>query len=395
MADGKIGQPAPTTANLAGAIDPNGKIQGISVDNSGNLKISGTITTSNPSVGTNGAAIPTSSTQAGGSDGTNLRPIKVASDGTVAVSAASLPLPSGAATEATLSTLNGKVTAVNTGAVVVSSSALPAGAATEATLSTLNGKVTAVNTGAVVLAAGSAIAGKFGIDQTTPGTTNAVSVTNFPATQPVSGTVTVTQATGSNLHVAVDSMPTTTITGTVAATQSGTWNITNVSGTVSLPTGAATETTLSSLNAKVTAVNTGAVVLAAGAATIGALTANQTVNVSQINGVTPLMGAGNTGTGALRTTRASGGTGTLTNVVSSSSNVTLLASNALRLSASFFNDSTQLCYLKFGATATSSSYTVQMPSLSYYELPGPHIYSGIIDGIWASANGNMRVTEVS
>jgi hypothetical protein len=46
------------------------------------------------------------------------------------VSASSLPLPSGAATESTLSTLNSKVTAVNTGAVVVSSSALPSGAAT-------------------------------------------------------------------------------------------------------------------------------------------------------------------------------------------------------------------------------------------------------------------------
>lgn len=37
------------------------------------------------------------------------------------VSATGLPLPSGASTEATLSTLNGKVTACNTGAVVVSS----------------------------------------------------------------------------------------------------------------------------------------------------------------------------------------------------------------------------------------------------------------------------------
>jgi hypothetical protein len=37
------------------------------------------------------------------------------------ISAAALPLPSGASTEATLSTLNGKVTACNTGAVVVSS----------------------------------------------------------------------------------------------------------------------------------------------------------------------------------------------------------------------------------------------------------------------------------
>lgn len=44
----------------------------------------------------------------------------------------------------------------------------------EASLTSLDGKTTAANTGAVVLAAGSAIAGKVGIDQTTPGTTNLV-----------------------------------------------------------------------------------------------------------------------------------------------------------------------------------------------------------------------------
>jgi hypothetical protein len=49
---------------------------------------------------------------------------------------------------------------------------------------------------------------------------------------PVSGTVTVTDGAGS-MNVIVDS-------GTVAATQSGTWNVTNISGTVSLPTGAST-----------------------------------------------------------------------------------------------------------------------------------------------------------
>lgn len=36
------------------------------------------------------------------------------------------------------------------------------------------------------------------------------------------------------------SLTSTTITGTVAVTQSGTWNLTNISGTISLPTGAAT-----------------------------------------------------------------------------------------------------------------------------------------------------------
>ena len=39
-------------------------------------------------------------------------------------------------------------------------------------------------------------------------------------------------------------------TDSVSAVQSGTWNITNISGTVSLPTGAATESTLVALNNK-------------------------------------------------------------------------------------------------------------------------------------------------
>lgn len=59
---------------------------------------------------------------------------------------------------ASLSSIDGKITAVNTGAVVVSSSALPSGAATSAkqdtgntSLSSIDGKITAVNTGAVVV----------------------------------------------------------------------------------------------------------------------------------------------------------------------------------------------------------------------------------------------------
>jgi hypothetical protein len=48
------------------------------------------------------------------------------------ITVGSSALPTGAATETTLSELNGKVTAVNTGAVVVSSSALPTGASSAA-----------------------------------------------------------------------------------------------------------------------------------------------------------------------------------------------------------------------------------------------------------------------
>jgi len=46
----------------------------------------------------------------------------------------------------------------------------------------------------------------------------------------------------------------TITSGTVAATQSGTWNITNISGTISLPTGAATQATL--LNVETNTDNT-------------------------------------------------------------------------------------------------------------------------------------------
>jgi hypothetical protein len=64
------------------------------------------------------------------------------------------------------------------------------------------------------------------------GTNNDVTVTGTVTANAGTGNFTVTQATAANLNA--------TVTGTVAATQSGTWNINNVSGTVSLPTGAAT-----------------------------------------------------------------------------------------------------------------------------------------------------------
>ncbi len=66
----------------------------------------------------------------------------------------------------------------------------------------------------------------------------------------VAGTLTGLVATAAGLKVD-GSAATQPVSGTVAATQSGVWNITNVSGTVSLPTGAATEVTLGALNTKV------------------------------------------------------------------------------------------------------------------------------------------------
>lgn len=52
-----------------------------------------------------------------------------------------------------------------------------------------------------------------------------ISVDNFPATQPISGTVTVVQPTGTNLHTVLDSGTLTDITNPVAVTQSGSWAV--------------------------------------------------------------------------------------------------------------------------------------------------------------------------
>lgn len=58
-------------------------------------------------------------------------PINVVATITLPVSAASLPLPTGAATETTLSTLNGKIIACNTGAVVLATGGNVIGAVTQ------------------------------------------------------------------------------------------------------------------------------------------------------------------------------------------------------------------------------------------------------------------------
>lgn len=59
-------------------------------------------------------------------------------------------------------------------------------------------------------------------------------------------------------------------------------------------------------------VTSGTITLGAGAATIGSLAANQSVNVAQINGVAATMGNGISGTGVQRVTLASDSTGQVT-----------------------------------------------------------------------------------
>jgi hypothetical protein len=116
------------------------------------------------------------------------------------------------------------------------------------------------------------------------------------------------------------------------------------------------------------------------------------VNVAQVTSANALKVDGSAVTQPVKQTRST--TANQTNVASSGSSVTVLASNAARLGATVYNDSTQILYLLLGTgTASTSVYTVQLGSQSYYEVPFNFI--GQLTGIWASANGFARVTELT
>jgi hypothetical protein len=88
------------------------------------------------------------------------------------------------------------------------------------------------------------------------------------------GDVTINNASGASAVNIQDGGNSITVDGTVAATQSGTWNINNVSGTVSLPTGASTlaeqQTQTTSLQLiDDTVATTGAAITAKGLASVG------------------------------------------------------------------------------------------------------------------------------
>lgn len=170
--------------------------------------------------------------------------------------------------------------------------------------------------------------------------TTAWKVDGSAVTQPVSGTVSITANSAVNVAQinGVTPLMGNGVTGTGSqrvtiasdnsaistnASQSGTWNITNVSGTVSLPTGAATETTLAKLTqtqGSTTSGQSGPLMQGAVTTAAPSYTTAQTSplslttagavreDINSLAGNTVLTGNGVTGTGSLRVTVASDNT---------------------------------------------------------------------------------------
>lgn len=199
----------------------------------------------------------------------------------------------------------------------------------------------------------------------------AVTGTFFQATQPVS-------------------LTSTTITGTVAVTESGTWNVglnagSNAIGSITNTSFAATQATASSLNA--TVVGTGT--FATQVTSLPALTAGTNV----IGHVIADTGSTTAVTGTVTTKETRSTTPSQTSVSVANTNTSILASNSNRLGFTAYNEGTAICYLKLGSTASTTSYTIQIVSGGYYECP--FNYTGAVDGITSSSTAQLRVTELT
>lgn len=87
-------------------------------------------------------------------------------------------------------------------------------------------------------------------------------------------------------------------------------------------------------------------------------------------------------------------TAAITSVASSATSVSLLAANAARRRVIVHNDSTKTLRIAFGVAASATVFSVIVPSKAQYESP-LNDYTGELFGIWDSANGSARVTEIT
>jgi hypothetical protein len=198
------------------------------------LSVVGTITATNSANGNTGGVVPTQATQVAGSDGANLRALAVDTTGKLNLNniSGTISLPTSAATSTKQSDGSQKTQIVDGSGNVIGSTSnaldinikssgatITVAQATGTNLHTVvdSGTLTAVTSITNALPAGTNLLGKVGIDQTTPGTTNAVSIAQLGANTIATGNG--TSSTGT-LRVAIAS-DNTSNTNAFLVTQKG------------------------------------------------------------------------------------------------------------------------------------------------------------------------------
>lgn len=89
-----------------------------------------------------------------------------------------------------------------------------------------------------------------------------------------------------------------------------------------------------------------------------------------------------------------GGNAAVTSVAWSGTSVTLLTAKPARMGAFFFNDTDKDAYIKLGATASTTDFTMKVAAGASWAVP--FLYVGVIDYIGAAlGTGSIRCSEFS
>jgi hypothetical protein len=94
------------------------------------------------------------------------------------------------------------------------------------------------------------------------------------------------------------------------------------------------------------------------------------------------------------TVLASASSASITSLASAATSAQLLAANAARKGLILNNTDANTVLVKYGTTASATSFTVRIIQNAYWEMPSP-IYTGRIDAIWeADGSGSLYATEM-
>ncbi len=247
------------------------------------------------------------------------------------------------------------------------------------------------------------------------------------------GDITVNNTSGAGAVNIQDGGNSITVDGTISANQSGIWNITDINGTINLPTGAATsanqasqQTSLNNLDSKIPSnltvsstrllVDNSGVTQPISAVSLplptGASTAaNQTTSNTTLSSIetkltdksqfTKLTDGTDTalinsaGELLVVSNPAAVSTSSLTSVTVTTSSTSLLSSNSNRKRFYIFNDSGAIIFVAFSATASTTSFTFTLANKAFYDSDGGVIYTGAISAIRGAGSGSVRITELT
>jgi hypothetical protein len=102
---------------------------------------------------------------------------------------------------------------------------------------------------------------------------------------------------------------------------------------------------------------------------------------------------GSTTVGALRASADRCTQATASSVTVITSSTTLLASNAGRRGAMVSNVGSSTVYVRFGGTASTSTYSFQLGPGQTYEMPARPIFTGVINAVVSTGSGTVMATE--